>query len=801
MRTFVAALSYRIFQVAENRFDRSLYLIISLTAFFMLATQVTLTRLLSVTLYYHYAFATISLLMLGLTIAALKVFRDPDYFSAANAHRVVAGSLVRFAVYMWLMVLTHVIIPAQWLSASALSVNLLWILSSVFALYAFVSLGVIISILLTRFPFHSGRLYAADLIGASLGCIGIWLAMRQFDPIGLLLLFASAALWAAWCYHRRWDLLKQLTVSALIVLSSGLTVMQVQSYAKGDPMWRVGYVMTGRISEPDVERWNTYSRIAITPLNELSQYMTIDIDAGTVIHKFDGNEFINQLLRQQVANISYFIRSPSKVAVIGVGGGRDVHSALVFGVQRVDGIEMNPITLELLNGAYGEFSGHLDRNPAVRFINAEARSYLGVSREQYDMIQISLIDTWAATAAGGLTLSENKLYTVEAWQEFMDRLSHGGMLSITRWFEKRKYPAEFYRLVALAQKTVENQHIALSAKPYVLAAADMSTSPEIGGIATMLLSKRPFTEAEINSFEQLAADRGYTVLLSPRGQWDHITSFIADGAAKSYFAQLPVDVTPPTDDRPFFFYMERLADLFVGAPFEKGDNFTMNYKNNMAVRILFGILSLTFFAAIWLIGKPMLELYERQKSLIHGHKRDALFFAMIGLGYMLIEIASMQRLGIFLGHPAYGLTVVLFTMLLFSGLGSLASGSVLGKRLGGWTPVALTLALFATHYITGETKNYLRFYGIETRIIFSVLLLAPISFFMGMMFPLGVAGTRETAPSLLPWFWGINGAFSVFGSVLAVAWSIQFGISNTFLLGIACYCICGLCMRRRVIAA
>lgn len=777
---------------------RPLYAIIMFTAFSMLAVQITLTRVLSVTLYYHYAFATISFLMLGLTTAALKIYKNPDYYSAGNAYKVIVVSMAQFAVFLWLAALLHVVVPSYWLSASALVIDVCWLLSGLFGLCAFTSGGVIISLLLTRFPAAANRLYAADLIGAALGCLGVWVALDYLDPLGVIFVIATLSLVVAWCLRGHVGRWLRALVALLLIVSGTLSLTQAVTYALEQPMLRVLYVRSGHIETPIFERWNTYSRIAIAPLNPLAYYLTIDIDAGTVMHKFDGNPAITTLLKGQIMNLGYQVRLPKSVAVVGVGGARDVHSALLFGVERVDGIEMNPITLNVLTGRFGEFTGHLDRNPAVRLINAEARSYLNTTNDQYDMLQISLIDTWAVTAAGGLTLSENKLYTVEAWQEFLGRLNPNGMISITRWFEAKKHPAEFYRLVALAQKSLEAMFIGKDARYYVLAAAEMNGNPKIGGMVTMLLSVRPFSNEEVKAFEAVARERNYRILLSPSESWDITTSQIAGGQDKDYFRHLPMDVSPPTDDRPFFFYMERFIDLFFSPHDELSETYTANYKNNMAVRTLFGIMSLTFLAALWFVGKPLLEMYRQQVVAIHSHKRFALYFAMIGLGYMLIEIATMQRLTILLGHPSYGLVVVLFTMLLFSGLGSYALQLRSFARLDDWIPLFLTLLLLLTLQLTPVATEYIKHMTLSWRIAGSVLLLAPISFFMGMMFPLGVAHIRDRAAELLPWFWGINGVFSVFGSVLAVAYSIQFGIAQSFMLGIICYCVCGICLSRHV---
>ena len=216
--------------------------------------------------------------------------------------------------------------------------------------------------------------------------------------------------------------------------------------------WAKGQPQTGTL----FERWNTYSRVRVTALGETvpfgwgfartpqtkidQDYLDIDADASTVITRQDGDIGKLSYLKDDVINAAYLVQPPQDVAVIGVGGGRDILSALLFGAKRILGIEINPAIFEVLTDKFADFSGHLDRQPGVSLVNAEARSYINHSPDRYDLVQISLIDTWAATAAGGLTLTENRLYTVEAWDDFYRALKPGGLLSVSRWYQPGRSP-------------------------------------------------------------------------------------------------------------------------------------------------------------------------------------------------------------------------------------------------------------------------------------------------------------------------------------------------------------------------
>ena len=259
-----------------------------------------------------------------------------------------------------------------------------------------------------------------------------------------------------------------LTLAAAAAVHTGL---DVSGKSHLGVFWAKGREQQGTL----FERWNTYSRVRVTPLGsstpsgwglahapqtKLDQnFLDIDADASTVITRNDGDVSKLSYLKDDVINSAYLVQSPEDVAVVGVGGGRDVLSALYFGAKRIHGIEINPAIFEVLTDKFADFSGHLDRAPGVSLVNAEARSFINHSPDRYDLVQISLIDTWAATAAGGLALTENRLYTVEAWGDFYRVLKPGGLLSVSRWFDPDGHRGEFYRLVAIAAEALQRQGV------------------------------------------------------------------------------------------------------------------------------------------------------------------------------------------------------------------------------------------------------------------------------------------------------------------------------------------------------
>src|SRR6185369_2103707 len=293
-----------------------------------------------------------------------------------------------------------------------------------------------------------------------------------------------------------------------------------------------------------------YSRVRVRPLGETVPFgwgfahpqsmkidqhlLDIDADAGTVITRLDGDIGKLSYLKDDVINAAYLVQPPADVAVIGVGGGRDILSALFFDAKKIHGIEINPAIFEVLTDKFADFSGHLDRAPGVSLVNAEARSYINHSTDRYDLVQISLIDTWAATAAGGLTLTENRLYTVEAWEDFYRALKPGGLLSVSRWYDGGKHRGEFYRLIAIAASALQHNGVPVAELRHHVVALN------VGNIVTVITRPDAFTDAQWQGARGRLEAQGFKIFLGPDVAFDAVTStLLSDKADAAFFDSLP----------------------------------------------------------------------------------------------------------------------------------------------------------------------------------------------------------------------------------------------------------------------
>jgi hypothetical protein len=785
--------------------SRSVYVGLFLVTLATMMYEIALTRIFSVTMWYHFAFVAISVAMFGMTVGALVVYLRPAWFPPERVSRALGQSALLFGVAIVASLLTHLAVPFT----TELSLLGVYRVAFTYVVMAtpFVFSGVAVTLVLTRFPSQVARLYAVDLLGAAAGCGLVILALDGTDGPTTVIATAALACAAAACFLTAADgpglraaaLLGVAAFSAFVAVNSVRIVDQAS-------LLRVEWVKGAREPRPIFEKWNSFSRVTVSgdPLRPVPPQgwglsatypaergvpqlmLLMDASAGTVLTRFDGRLESVEHLKYDVTNLPHWLRRDASVLAVGSGGGRDIVSALAFGQRSVVGVEINQTILDVVNAHFGGFTGHLDRDPRVRFVNDEARSYIARQHERFDILQISLIDTWAATGAGAFVLSEHSLYTTEAWALFLDRLTPRGVLSVSRWYFDPR-PDETYRITSLAVAALARRGVARPREHLLIVrhatGADGHRAPL--GVATLLVSPSPFTAADVDTAEEVARRLRFDVVLSPRQAATPTFAALAGGQnLAALYAGFPVNIAPPTDDSPFFFHTLRLRDFLDRAfwPAAVGGG----AADVQAVWVLAVLLVIVLVLTGLCVVVPLALTSDRR--LLAGASPLFVFFAGIGFGFMLVEISQMQRLIIFLGHPTYGLSVVLFAMLASSGAGSL----VAGRLVGGGVPVAAPLVvLVAALAVFGAATPFaIRAFEAATtpaRIAVAVGLLFPIGFLMGMAFPLGMRLAASRAAALGPWLWGINGATSVCASVVAVAIALHWGIAAAFWAGVVCY--------------
>ena len=781
--------------------NRRAYAGLFLVTLSTLMFEILLTRIFSVTMWYHFAFMAISIAMFGMTVGALLVFLLPRIFAPSRSRDHLAGSALLFSLAVVVAFLVHLYVPF----VPRLSVVGIGSVALTFAIVSvpFVCSGACVTIALTRFPASISRLYAADLAGAAAGCI---LLRYLLDLVnGPAAVLAVAAIASAGAYFFAADArMTNLRRISLFSAALFLTLVLIDSLLMKGPssLLKIRWVKERTESRLVYEKWSSLARVAVReqvirkpigwglsekapvgqPVEQL--YMDIDAAASTVLTRFDGDLRPLEYLKFDVTNLVHHLRPDSSVLIVGTGGGRDVLSALTFSQKSIVGVEINRDIINAVNRVFGDFTGHLDRDPRVTFVHDEARSYIARTSRRFDIIQVSLIDTWAATTAGAFVLAENSLYTTQAWTNFLDHLTPRGVLTFSRWYS-RDLPAEMYRLTALAvtalaQAGVENPRRHIMIVRHLLPKYDKAL-----GIGTMLVGRSPFSANDIRVIEREADRMGFDLVLSPEATTDPLYEKVASiSELPAFAASFPLNIQAPTDDAPFFFNMLRIRDAFKPRLWSYW-NMGFNLK---AVAILGALLIVLFLLTSLCVAVPL--ILKAGKVPMRGSAPLIAFFAAIGFGFMLVEISQMQRLNVFLGHPNYGLSVVLFTLLLASSIGSFltrkidpVSGPVVSLLSLG--ALLLMLALFGA--ATPLVIRHFQTAATPIRIAVAGGLLFPIGLSMGMPFPLGMKLASARSAALTPWLWGINGATSVFASVVAMVISLGSSISASFWTGFGCY--------------
>ncbi len=783
-----------------------------------LLLQLGLTRLFSVIMYYHMAFFAISVTLFGMAFGAVLIHFMPRVFRAERAQLWMTRLSLGFALTTVAAVAVLLAIRFNIDNNKVVAVQLMLI--SVVLAVPFTFSGMAVALALTRFPRRANWLYGVDLAGAARGCllfaplsgglggVGYMLAVALLIGVaGLVLALGGGA-----AGRRR-------RIGLALVACLGLATL-LAGHGNYET-FRIRHLRgwTFPTDFLSFDKWNSISRVIAYPafgggeqvapqfIDQVSsevQMILIDTLAGTPIIKFDGESFADMFYPfHDICYAAHALRPNSRVAVIGSGGGRDVLAAKAWGQPEVLGIDINSRVVEAATRTFGDFAGNPLDWPGVSIVVDEARSRIARSDRPFDIIQASLIDTWAATAAGAFVLTENSLYTTDGWRMFFDRLTKDGLLTMARWYTPGN-PVESVRLLALARASLEELGVADFRAHILMARTPQPANPNAQPTAVIVVKKSPLTTAEIDTFEQWAERNHFSLLVTPRELPDeHLSGVMLAPDLLEYCNRYPYVITPPTDDRPFFFSILRWGDIFDREARQGSEYiYTMNLKPLVMLgSLMFAVvlMALAFIIVpLWIQGRLVRRSGAAQPPL--GRRLTmALYFIMLGLGYILIELTLMQRFTIFLGHPGYSLTVCLFTMLLASGLGSMVAPRLWGGRsrvagpaqllgLGVTIAILLVATLAAALWVMDafvSSPNALR-------IALAGLLIAPVAFFMGMPFPLALQSAARDPEAPLAWYWGLNGAFSVCASVLAVALAHTVGLVGAFYVGALCYLIAGL---------
>ncbi len=747
-----------------------LYLGLAFTTLATLVLELSLTRIFSVVFYYHFAFLAISIALFGLGAGGVFSYvvatRPGNLYSKLGVLALVNAVVVVLALRLVLWA------PAD-LGYFALA-GVYFIVACPFFLA-----GAVISLVISEAIERIHRAYFFDLAGAAAGCLVLIPFLNTFGgPNTLIAAGVFYAIAAAIWFHQAGGQRRR----AMAVAVSLLMVM----FMIANGRWHFLDISTAKGQKLPPEQftaWNSFSRVGVSSDRGYLS-VVIDADAATAIAPQDWDHLSaneRKTLSHEGPGFPYFLRPGAKTLVIGAGGGYDVGRALSSGSRDITAVEINPIiATNIMRQKFAQQSHRLYFRPEVRVFVEDGRSFVRRSGEKYQVIQATLVDTWASTAAGAFALSENNLYTTDAFYDYLSHLTDDGVIAFTRWgFDP---PRESLRLLSLAMDGLARLGEKEPALHVMVVRDDASKLRGWGAQDSVLISRRPFTQEDVANARQWLIDSKLQGIYLPGDPpTTPFAQLLASPNPPAFWAIYPFDVSPVNDDRPFFFYTVQPRDL-IGF-LTNSNKESADYKINRALPTLGALMLVSLAATLVILFLPRLILGTRLPKQ-KGVFAFLLYFLCLGAGYILIQVALIQKFVLLLGHPTYALTVIVFSMLVASGIGSYCS-----KRLAATdqslitilagVAVAVTMLAFAAPSIVAGAAAW----PLGSKMILTALLIAPAAFLMGIPFPSGLRRLEQLHPLSLRWAWSLNAAASVLGSSGAIVLAIYVGLRATLLFG------------------
>ena len=781
-----------------------------------LAYEILLMRLFSIIQWHHFAYMMISLALLG--------YGASGTFLALTRRWLENRFLVAYVVNAALFGVTALVCfrLAQVVPFNALEIlwdprQPLWLLLIFLLLFIpFFCVANCICLTFSQFSKQLHRVYCFDLVGAGIGAVAIIGLLFIASPATALQVVAAAGLISAAVALRecraqpRGPALVLLLTAAVVLTPAAGFSLQVSQFKGLSQALRVldakqldqrssplGQLTT--VASPSVPFRHTPGLSLNTPVPIGEQLgVFTDADALSVLTRFDGELEKLAYLDYLSSALPYHLLAEPAVLVLGAGGGADVLQALYHRASRVDAVEINPQMVGLVNGQFADFTGGLYQLPGVTVFNSEARGFVTASANRYDLLQVALLDSFSASSAGLYALSENYLYTLEAFSKYLQHLQPSGILSITRW--TKTPPRDGLKMFATAVAALEHAGVAEPGLQLVMIRS-WNTS-------TLLVKNEAFSNHAINTLKVFCRERSFDLVYYPgitANEANHYNQLpepwffegaghLLGTAAAAFLDDYKFNIRPATDNRPYFSHFLKWRTLpELLALSERGGMPLLEW----GYLVLIATLVLALLASLLLVLLPLWLGRGRGFRVAGLSWRIMVYFAAIGTAFMFIEIAFIQKFILFLHHPLYAVSVVLCAFLVFAGLGSLLSA-----RWHKWFTVPRVsvaiggLSVLYVLFLPGLFDSLVQIPG-AFKIPLSILLIAPLAFLMGAPFPLGLDVVSKSLPAWIPWAWGINGCASVVSAILATLLAIHIGFVFVVMAAVLLYVLAALVLPRQ----
>lgn len=778
-----------------------------------LAYEITLTRLFSVSQFYHFAFMIVSLALLGYGASGALLAIFPQ-MGRRHLRRTLGWLCLAAALGILVATLLTNLLPFD-----SFSVAWDWRQIAVLLLHylclaiPFFFTGLVTGMLFTAYSLSIGRTYATNLLGSALGCVFALFIPAWAGAEGSVALSAALAALAALVVFlpgvERAAPRRLLAASAAFTLLA-IALLDVFGRAAGRPILPVlnlrispykslSYALQYPGAELVSQHWNAFSRVDVVTSLGIRSFPGLSYrftqsppaEQGVYVDADDLSPLVQPgydpaFLAYMPAAVAYQLRPGADVLVLEPRGGLDVLIALAGGAHRITAAEPNPLIIAA--------ASHVYRQPRVDVVVETARSFLSRSRQPYDLVVYSLTSTYHPVNSGAYSLAEDYRYTLESFRQALALLDEDGMLVVTRWLQTP--PSEWLRAYTLAVTSLEEEGI----DPAQSIAAFRTYNT-----GALLVKRSAFTPAELEVVRRFTRERAFDMVYAPDISPDEVnqfnilpqpvyyeafTSFLVADSRQAWYAAYPYDVDPPVDDHPFFghyFKWSQASLVFAGLgktwqPFGGAGYFVLLLMLALALLMAAGLILLPVAVAQRRAVQPSASGMQFSK---HRARAALAYFGLIGLGFLLVEIPLMQSFILYLGQPSYAMTAVLFTLLLFSGLGSRLSPHLPHRP----ALFLLVLILAGLPWLLPRCFDLTLGFSFALRLGVSVLVLALPGFLMGILFPRGMTYLADAPPGWLPWVWGVNGAASVVSSALAALLALSFGFRLVLWVGTVCYAV------------
>ncbi len=781
-----------------------------------LGYEILLMRLFSIIHWHHFAYMIISLALMGYGVSGtfITVARRwlVDNFTAAFVTNAALFGLTATTCFALAQRIPFNTLEILWDREQWLLLLLTYLL--LFIPFFFAANGICLAF--ARFATQIPRIYSFDLLGAGAGALGIIGVLFIASPTDALRLLGAVGFVAAAiaCFegreNPRWGvgLLLLCGAASLGLLPDRWLALNMSEYKglqqalrvsgarvvdeRSSPLGLVTVIESPRIPLRHAPGLSLNSPVAPPP--QLGVFT--DGDGLTAIGHYSGDREALTYLDYLTSALPYHLGNHRRVLVLGAGGGSEVLQAIDHGAEKVDAVELNPQVSDLLQKGYADFSGWFHLKDRVTLHIAEARGFVAGSSAPYDLIQVALMDSSSAASSGLYALSESYLYTTEAIEEYLRHLRPSGLLAITRWVKLP--PRDSLKLFATAISALSQSGIDEPGRRLAMIRG-WKTS-------TLLIKHGAFTPADIVALRAFCDERSFDVAYYPGMTPQQANRYnvlerpyffagaraLLGDEAEAFLADYKFQLAPATDDRPYFFQFFKWSSL--------PEILSLRSKGGLSLLELgYPVLLVTLVqaavASVVLILLPLWFVRREQRGEGGVHAwRVVVYFLAIGLAFLFVEIAFIQKFILFLSHPLYTIAVVLCAFLIFAGLGSRYADRFQRRphQTGPLTPlfwVVIVLSLIALAYLQLLPPLFQSLVALPdlAKIVVSFALIAPLAFCMGMPFPLGLSQLAKHAPPMVPWAWGINGCASVVSAILATLLAIHFGFAAVVIVALLLY--------------